>query len=278
VAIKFINKKDLDSHEINSILTEVNVTSNLTHPNIVRLVEAYEDKSAYMLVFELMNGGELYERICDKEQFSEAEACNVMQSIIDALKYCHSQGVAHRDIKPENLLYEEEGEHSIIKLADFGMAKIVDTHATRGMSTVCGTAAYTAPEVMENQKYGFACDVWSMGCVLYVMLCGSHPFDSDSNEENEKSIKMGILAFPSPDWDNVSGHAKDLVKKMLTADPYTRITPEEILKRPWIEEHSNNALNISEKLKKYNARRRFKKAGNVVYAAQTLRLFGQHHH
>lgn len=275
VAIKIISKKDLDSHEHKSVLTEINVSTNLNHPNIVKLVDVYDTPQAYMIVFEIMNGGELYDRICDKEQFTETEAASVLRPLVDALKYCHSQGVAHRDIKPENLLFEEEGDHSLIKVADFGMAKIVD-NSTNVMSTVCGTQAYLAPEVISNQKYDFACDIWSLGVVLYVMLCGYPPFDSDSNEENTKNIKGGIFSFPSPDWDNVSENAKDLVRKMLTPDPKLRITADKILTHPWLVENSENVLNITEKLRKYNARRKLKKAGTVAFVTSALRVKPAH--
>jgi len=150
-----------------------------------------------------MGGGELFDRICEKESYSEKEAANTLKPVVDALKFIHSQGIAHRDIKPENLLYLDESDDSIVKLADFGMAKINDDK-DKLMSTVCGTPAYLAPEVIMNQKYGEACDIWSLGVVLYVMLCGYPPFDSENNEENMKNIKEGRYAFASPDWDNVS--------------------------------------------------------------------------
>lgn len=168
--------------------------------------------------------------------------------------------------KPENILYEEEDDTSIIKLTDFGMAKIVDSN--KGvMSTVCGTQAYLAPEVLNNEKYDTACDIWSLGVVLYVMLCGYPPFDSESNEENLANIKAGKFEYASPDWDNITANgtypvtaAKDLVKKMLTPDPKMRITADQIIKHPWLVENSSDKLSISENLKKYQAKRRLKVA------------------
>lgn len=162
------------------------------------------------------------------------------------------------------------------------MARILDDKHQL-MTSVCGTPAYMAPEVLMNQKYDVNCDVWSLGVVLYVMLCGYPPFDSDSNEENMNNIKAGKYSFPSPDWDNVSDQAKDLVRKMLTPDPKKRITAEEVLKHPWMVEHADRKLSISENLRKYNARRKLKvatahqKAQLVSYASSIFKNSTKNH-
>lgn len=151
-----------------------------------------------------------------------------------------------------------------MKVSDFGMAKVLDSR-TQLMSTICGTPAYTAPEVFLGQKYDCSCDIWSLGVVLYVMLCGYPPFDSESNEENRKNMTEGNLEFHSPDWDEISANgrimikaAKDLLRKMINPTPSERITAEGILKHPWLVENSDTKLQISEKLRKYNARRKLR--------------------
>lgn len=106
-------------------------------------------------------------------------------------------------MQPENLLYEEEENESLVKICDFGVAKVLEDKQQL-MSTYCGTHGYQAPEILKNQKYDCACDIWSLGIVVYVMLCGYPPFDSESNEENHKNIVAGKFKFPSPDWDKVS--------------------------------------------------------------------------
>lgn len=138
------------------------------------------------------------------------------------------------------------------------MAKVLDNN-TQLMSTVCGTPAYLAPEVLLNQKYDCSCDIWSLGIVLYVMLCGYPPFDSDKNEENIENIKNGKYDFASPDWDEISENAKDLVRKMLNPDPKKRITAEEILRHPWMVENATEVkLDVPDRLRKYNSRRKLK--------------------
>lgn len=155
------------------------------------------------------------------------------------------------------MLYEGEDDYSIVKVMDFGMARILDSN-NQLMTSVCGTPAYMAPEVIMNEKYDISCDIWSLGIVLYVMLCGYPPFDAESNEENMNNIKSGNFKFPSPDWDNVSDLAKDLVKSMITVDPKKRITAKEVLNHEWMVKNVDTKLWISDNLKKYNARRRLK--------------------
>jgi len=154
------------------------------------------------IVLELMNGGELFDRILEKECYSEKEAAETIRPIVDAIRYCHEKEIIHRDLKPENLLYEANDMHSIIKISDFGLARFVqkDDLAT----TACGTPSYVAPEVVKGHPYGKEIDYWSIGIILYIMLCGFPPFYSESNKELFQMIRDCDYAFPSPYWDNIS--------------------------------------------------------------------------
>jgi|Transcript_21814 calcium/calmodulin-dependent protein kinase I len=129
---------------------------------------------------ELMEGGELFDRIVEKDHYSEKEAAKTISPIVDAIKYCHEMGIVHRDLKPENLLYATNDDAAIIKISDFGMARFYDDDV---MTTACGTPSYVAPEILGGRGYGFEVDIWSVGVVLYIMLCGFPPFAEETNAE-----------------------------------------------------------------------------------------------
>lgn len=141
--------------------------------------------------------------IVEKEQYSEKEAAKVFKPIVDAIRYCHNSAIVHRDLKPENILFSEKDPESTVKIADFGLARVLESK-NQLMSTVCGTPAYLAPEIISNEKYGPACDCWSLGVILYVLLCGYPPFDDDNNAVMVQQVKSGDFDFPSPDWDEIS--------------------------------------------------------------------------
>lgn len=218
-----------------------------------------------------MDGGELFDRIIEKECYSENLAANTLRPIVDGIKYCHDLNIAHRDLKPENLLYLSEDDESIIKISDFGLAKLLDS-SDKMMSTVCGTPSYLAPEIISGNKYTTQCDIWSIGVILYLLLCGYPPFSDDDNAQMMKAIKSGDVRFPSPDWDNVSAAAKDLIGRCLDVNPNTRIRSGEILNHPWMQKQCSFENNSAarDRLRKYQARRRLKLAQTVVYFSKVM--------
>jgi len=144
---------------------------------------------------ELMTGGELFDRIVEKEHYSEKEAADTIRPIVDAIRYCHEMGIAHRDLKPENLLYSSPDPSAVLKITDFGLAKVLNNEL---MTTACGTPGYVAPEIIEGKGYGPAVDYWSLGVIIYVMLCGYPPFYEETNEKLFDMIKTAKYEFPSP--------------------------------------------------------------------------------
>ena len=122
---------------------------------------------------ELMEGGELFDRIISKSYYQESEAAETIKSIIDSIRYCHELDIIHRDLKPENLLYDSSSDHAIIKISDFGLARFVGSDLA---TTACGTPSYLAPEILSGKPYGKEVDYWSVGIILYIMLCGFPPF------------------------------------------------------------------------------------------------------
>ena len=152
------------------------------HPNVIKLYEYFEDDKNVYLVTELCEGGELFDRIVKNEYFNEALAAKTFKMILMALNYCHSQNIVHRDLKPENFLYSTNEESSDLKIIDFGLSKILAKGKLQRMKSRAGTPYYISPEVLTG-NYDVSCDMWSAGCILYILLCGYPPFYGDHNQE-----------------------------------------------------------------------------------------------
>ena len=231
VAIKIIDRSSLEEDDELALQTEVEILSQMDHPNVVKLYEIFDTKEAMYLVMEIMTGGELFDRIVEKEHYSEREAADAIRPIVDAIRYCHGLGVLHRDLKPENLLYVSKDEHAILKISDFGLARFLQGGLA---TTACGTPGYVAPEILFGKGYGKEVDYWSIGVILYILLCGFPPFYEETNQELFEKIKNGEFEFMSPYWDDISDLAKDLINKLLVVEPTQRLNAEEILAHPWI--------------------------------------------
>uniref|UniRef100_A0A8C1YAY5 Ribosomal protein S6 kinase n=1 Tax=Cyprinus carpio TaxID=7962 RepID=A0A8C1YAY5_CYPCA len=231
-AVKIINKAKRDPTEEVEILLRYG-----QHPNIITLKDVYDDGRSVYLVTELLKGGELLDKILRQKFFSEREASAVLYTITKTVEYLHTQGVVHRDLKPSNILYvDESGNPESIRICDFGFAK--QLRAENGLlMTPCYTANFVAPEVLKKQGYDAACDIWSLGVLLYTMLTGFTPFANgpeDTPEEILARIGSGKFSLAGGYWSSVSLEAKDLVSKMLHVDPHQRLTAAQVLKHPWI--------------------------------------------
>uniref|UniRef100_A0A8C6SKZ2 non-specific serine/threonine protein kinase n=1 Tax=Neogobius melanostomus TaxID=47308 RepID=A0A8C6SKZ2_9GOBI len=214
-AVKIINKSKRDPSEEVEILLRYG-----QHPNIITLKDVYDDGRSVFLVTELMKGGDA-----------------VLYTITRTVEYLHMQGVVHRDLKPSNILYmDESGNAESIRICDFGFAK--QLRAENGLlMTPCYTANFVAPEVLKKQGYDAACDIWSLGVLLYTMLTGFTPFANgpeDTPEEILARIGSGKFSLSGGYWNSVSAEAKDLVSKMLHVDPHQRLTAEQVLRHHWI--------------------------------------------
>ncbi|XP_076141151.1 ribosomal protein S6 kinase alpha-2 isoform X2 [Alosa pseudoharengus] len=231
-AVKIIDKAKKDPSEEIEILLRYG-----QHPNIITLKDVYDDGKYVYLVMELMRGGELLDRILYQKCFSEREASAVLCTLTKTVEYLHSQGVVHRDLKPSNILYvDETGDPESIRICDFGFAK--QLRAENGLlMTPCYTANFVAPEVLKKQGYDAACDIWSLGILLYTMLAGFTPFANgpdDTSEEILARIGSGKYALTGGNWDTVSDAAKDIVSNMLHVDPHQRLTAPQVLRHQWI--------------------------------------------
>uniref|UniRef100_A0A8C3Q0F3 non-specific serine/threonine protein kinase n=1 Tax=Chrysolophus pictus TaxID=9089 RepID=A0A8C3Q0F3_CHRPC len=231
-AVKIIDKSKRDPTEEIEILLRYG-----QHPNIITLKDVYDDGKYVYVVTELMKGGELLDKILRQKFFSEREASAVLFTISKTVEYLHAQGVVHRDLKPSNILYvDESGNPESIRICDFGFAK--QLRAENGLlMTPCYTANFVAPEVLKRQGYDAACDIWSLGVLLYTMLTGYTPFANgpdDTPEEILARIGSGKFSLSGGYWNTVSDTAKDLVSKMLHVDPHQRLTAAQVLSHPWI--------------------------------------------
>ncbi|XP_041252350.1 ribosomal protein S6 kinase alpha-6 isoform X2 [Onychostruthus taczanowskii] len=231
-AVKIIDKSKRDPSEEIEILMRYG-----QHPNIITLKDVYDDGRFIYLVTELMKGGELLDRILRQKFFSEREASAVLFTIAKTVDYLHCQGVVHRDLKPSNILYTDDSNNAdSIRICDFGFAK--QLRGENGLLlTPCYTANFVAPEVLMRQGYDAACDIWSLGVLLYTMLAGYTPFANGPNDTPEEilvRIGSGKFSLSGGNWDTVSDAAKDLLSHMLHVDPHQRYTAEQVLKHSWI--------------------------------------------
>lgn len=237
-AIKSIRKSKVGKVDV--LKREIAILKEVDHPNIIRLVEVHEDVKYLHLITELCTGGELFDRIIAKTQseeghFSERDAANIVKCILDAIAYCHDvKQIVHRDLKPENFLFKTEAEDADIKIIDFGLSRH-DTQNFGVMKTKVGTPYYVAPEVL-NREYTKSCDIWSIGVITYILLCGYPPFYGDSDNQIFDSVRTARFDFPSPDWDCISDAAKDFICCLLRKEPSKRLSASRAIKHKWIRE------------------------------------------
>ncbi|XP_034437625.1 ribosomal protein S6 kinase alpha-2-like [Hippoglossus hippoglossus] len=209
------------------------------HSNIITLKDVFDDGQSVFLVQDLLRGKELLDRVLTVPSFTERDASDIVCTLAKTVEYLHSLGVVHRDLKPSNIRYSDDsGRPECIRICDFGFAK--QLRAENGLlMTPCYTATFMAPEVLKKQGYDAACDIWSMGILLYTMIAGFSPFASspeDTAEEILAQIGSGKVTITGGNWDLVSDAAKDIVIKMLHVDPHQRLTAPQVLRHPWVVE------------------------------------------
>jgi len=252
-AIKSINKKYISKQGWINLCREVEIMIHLNHPNILRLHEYINTATHVHLILDYVDGGELFDQIVQRGNFGEKDASAIVKQILSGIHYLHTNGVAHRDLKPENLLCCSDGR---VVVADFGLAKVFG----RGelLRTHCGTPTYAAPEIVRGDKaYSNAVDMWSIGVITYILLCGFFPFFSEDSEILRTKIISAEYSFPSPYWDNISEEAKDFIKHLLVVDPAKRLTAEQAFKHPFMEGKSlHNKLNLRTSMENFNVKRR----------------------
>eukprot|EP00897_Mesotaenium_endlicherianum_P010001 jgi/Mesen1/9029/ME000565S08338 len=235
LACKVISKRKLaNNQQVEDVQREIRVMQQLgAHPYIVGLKHTYEDSQKVYLIMELCEGGELYNRITLRKRFSERNAAKVCKALAQAMQHMHSKGIMHRDLKPENIILCTRDSDTLIKVADYGLA----TSFRRGewLTLTAGSAYYIAPEVLDG-RYNAQADVWSVGVILYIMLCGLPPFWHAKEAKIFEAIRSGRYDLRGGPWRKISAGAKDLVSKLLHMNPDVRLTPLQLEAHPWITE------------------------------------------
>ncbi|KAJ1823233.1 Calmodulin-dependent protein kinase cmk2 [Coemansia sp. RSA 2675] len=271
VAIKVIKKSGLNGDEA-MVIKEINIVRHLNHPNIVKLLDWFESKDKYYLVFELCTGGELFEEISKRGHFSEKDATYLIRSGYESIAYLHDHNIVHRDIKPENFIFRDRTPDAPLMLADFGIARIMKSD-DEILSTMCGSYGYAAPEVLLRQGHGKPVDVWSMGIVTFSILCGYSPF---WRFETPKPLMVAMLSdnieFIETYWWDVSENAKDFIRRSLKSNPSERMTASEALQHPWLTGAAASTRDLlPDVIHNFNARATLRRAVLKVQALNRIR-------
>jgi len=250
VAVKQVRKVGTPE-VIKCFYSEIRLMKELDHPNICKLFETFEQGNLIFVVMEYCEGGEVFERIISQGYISEQISCVIIAQVTAALRYAHSRHIAHRDMKPENIVFcSRDAEDHQVKVIDWGLG--VSFADGKGMRAIVGSTTYAAPEILmhrvgDGRKYTAACDLWSLGVVTYVMLCGKPPFWGSLRQQLARSASE---RFPMsrPPWDSISNEAKDFVKCLLRADPEKRMQIEACSSHPWLLTHADGKQNASDNM------------------------------
>ncbi|KAJ2008185.1 Calmodulin-dependent protein kinase cmk2 [Coemansia thaxteri] len=271
VAIKVIKKSSLNGDET-LVLKEIDIVRHLHHRNIVKLLDWFESKDKYYLVFELCTGGELFEKISQRGHFTETDAIKLLRCGYESIAYLHEHNIVHRDIKPENFIFRDRSEDAPLMLADFGIARIMRSD-DEVLSTMCGSFGYAAPEILLRQGHGKAVDIWSMGVVAFSTLCGYSPF---WRFEEPRSLMLAMqsnnIEFDERYWWGISESAKDFIRLSLRSDPNERMTAAEALQHPWLTGDTASTRDLlPDVIHNFNARATLRRAVLKIQAVNRLR-------
>ncbi|XP_036115275.1 serine/threonine-protein kinase 33 isoform X1 [Molossus molossus] len=259
-AIKKVNKEKAGSSAVKLLEREVDILKSVRHEHIIHLEQVFETPTKMYLVMELCEDGELKKVLERKGHFSENEARWIIQSLASAIAYLHNNDIVHRDLKLENIMVKSSfidanNEMNVnIKVTDFGLAVRKHGGSEAMLQTTCGTPMYMAPEVINAHDYSQQCDIWSIGVIMYIVLCGEPPFMASSEEKLFELIRKGELRFDGPVWDSISDCAKSVLKQLMKVDPAHRITAKELLDNQWLTGNtlsSARPANVLEMMKEW---------------------------
>lgn len=259
---KIIETASLSGFEGEDIMNEIKTLAEMDHPNIMKIKGYYMTANHLYIISEYLSGGELFDRIIEAKNFSEAKAANVIEQVLSAVSYLHKHSIIHRDLKPENIVFESKNEGSLIKIIDFGTSKKIGKD--QKLKNRLGTAYYIAPEVL-TMLYDSKCDIWSCGVILYVLLFGIPPFNGKTDDEIFDKIKKGVFKFPEG-GAKVSEEAKKLIARMLTKNPEQRPTADQCLKDPWFQRMRDKSFSEASdpmtmgNLREFKSKSQFQKA------------------
>ena len=240
VAIKIMKKSTMDTSDLQLVRTEIEILKICQHPNIIRLYNVFENSEYIYIIMEYCSGGDLFSYLENRNfLLPEKRACTIIHKMATAVYYMHSYGVAHRDLKPENVLMTSCDEDSDIRILDFGLSKILGSNEK--CNEPYGTLTYCAPEIIIDEPYNKAVDLWSLGVMTYLMVSGKLPF----NHQDENEIARQVV-YDEPDysrnpiWKELSPECKDFIQRLLQKDQNKRMTIKEALEHKWIKKFDND--------------------------------------
>ena len=236
VAIKIINKKSVSKADLDNIRNQINILKIATDEFVLKLLDIIENESFLYIMTELCKGGDLYSYLNQRSfKIPEAKAAKLIYKLTKSISFLHTLGIIHRDLKPENILMTDMSDDADIRISDFCICKRLEPNETT--KEIVGTLGYMAPEVLMGKEYNFSADVWGIGVITYLLLTGYLPFDEEEDKEVIRKTLFDSIPFDNDSWKNISSKAKEFIKKILKKDKEERITIEQILKDPWIENY-----------------------------------------
>eukprot|EP00472_Partenskyella_glossopodia_P009447 CAMPEP_0197516600 /NCGR_PEP_ID=MMETSP1318-20131121/1500_1 /TAXON_ID=552666 /ORGANISM="Partenskyella glossopodia, Strain RCC365" /LENGTH=413 /DNA_ID=CAMNT_0043065469 /DNA_START=378 /DNA_END=1619 /DNA_ORIENTATION=+ len=287
-AVKMMDRKNvcMDEGKFNE---EIKVLEKLRHPNIIRMHDVYKTKQQILVVTELASGGELFDRILDQNTFEEKDAAKITRRLFNAIQYMHGKGICHRDLKPENIMFKNTSINSPLKIVDFGFASSLFEKKKKFQTmSQLGTMGYAAPEVFTGKPYSEKCDIWSLGVIVYILLCGFPPFVDMQDETKEdiintpfwvyvnkmqESVLGGsenpVLDFPEEHWKHVSSAAKNFLKQILVVDPAKRPSATEALKHEWLASELKKGKHLNLTMSNMRKFKTMRKAHGTMSLKQT---------
>merc|ERR1719480_197736 len=282
-AVKIIEK--VPTHSRARVFKEIDLFHHCQgHPNIIQLIEYFEESDRFYLIFEKVSGGQLLDHIQTRKFFTEQEAAYIIRDVANALEFLHSKGIAHRDLKPENVLCVYRDRLTPVKLCDFDLGSGIKFHSGGGSDTTpllltpVGSAEFMAPEIVEafiedtedDFNYDKRCDLWSLGVMMYILLSGYPPFSGSCGQDCAwaaggqcddcqmnlfTNIQQGKFEFHSKEWSHISPQAKDLIKRLLVKSAKRRLSARDVLSHEWLKNNNNMALSTPAKIRKENSAR-----------------------
>jgi len=299
-AVKIIEK--VPTHSRARVFKEIDLFHHCQgHPNIIQLIEYFEESDRFYLIFEKVSGGQLLDHIQTRKFFTEQEAAHIIRDVANALEFLHSKGIAHRDLKPENVLCVYRDRLTPVKLCDFDLGSGIKFHSGGGSDTTpllltpVGSAEFMAPEIVEafiedteeDFKYDKRCDLWSLGVMMYILLSGYPPFSGSCGQDCAwaaggqcddcqmnlfTNIQQGKFEFHSKEWTNISPQAKDLIKRLLVKNAKRRLSARDVLSHDWLNNNNNMALSTPAKIRKDNSARRLSQFAESASAVNRVVL------